>query len=378
MTRRFVVNAVNLFGRGSRSILEACVETLINHLPPGWEAEVYVADAQGLRAAPNVDITTIKPRFGRWASRLMFECFNLKQREAGNRVDIFLSLQNGSARIDAGLKAVYCGQNLPLATMSLHHMWQHKKVATQRFIYALLYRFTIGPKTLVIVQQQWTRQAFAARYGLTRSIVARPVPADAATACWRRPAIAPHTHLDILAPLAAFPHKDVETVIAAARGLAEVNPNFTLNLTIDPTESAYATALAAKAADVSQLRFIGLLSRAALDHAYATQHLMLYPSRIESWGLPLSEARAHGIGIVSIDHPYSHETIGNYDGISFFPAGDAQSIVRIIHDYWTGAASLGQNHEITPPAPYAANWPDLIAQLIAMAPPSGQSDKMTG
>ena len=375
MTRRFVVNAVNLFGRGSRSILESCVDTLIHHLPADWEAEVYVGDAAGLGAAPNVRITTVTPRHGRWAGRLWFELFDLKRREAGRRVDIFLSLQNASARIEAGLKVAYCGQNLPLAAMPLVQMWAHKRVAVQRFIYGFLYRFAIGQRTLVIVQQQWTRQAFAARYGLTRSMVARPVPADSVPARWRRPPVTPQTHLTILAPLAAFPHKDVETVIAAARALALRNPDFTLDLTIDPAESAYAAALAASAADVPQLRFIGLLPRDQLDQAYATRHLMLFSSRIESWGLPLSEARAHGIGILAVDHPYAHEAIGDYDGVSFFPAGDSLAIARMIHDYWTGTASLGSSRASQPPPPYAANWPDLLAQLLTMAQQSTEADQ---
>lgn len=360
---RAVVNAINLTGRGGRTILADCLAALDRSMPTDWTATAYVSPGQPLDQFERVEIVEVPRRWNSWIDRLHFELRGLAARETGRSASLFLSLQGASARIGAMRKAVYCHQNLPLSELHPGHAVRHPHATIQWIVYDMLYRFAIGRNDWVVVQQNWTRSAFQDRYRHKQVIVARPVLADTQYhfRCPQRGI----GRLRLLAPLAAYPNKDVETAIETCRHLREFGIDFEMTLTIDPRESRYAAKLARCAADVPEIRMVGLLPRMALDDAYRSHQLMIFPSRIESWGLPLSEGKAHGIGIVATDHPYAREAIGDYDGAAFFPAGDALAAARLIASYWTEAHPLGHSSATRPQAPYAESWDALVRMLTS-------------
>ena len=358
---RVVVNAINLTGRGGRTILADCLAALDRAMPAGWVATAYVAPGTPAAALARVRQIELPRRWNSWLDRLWFELRGLGKLEESRTVSLFLSLQGASARLRSDRKAIYCHQNLPLAPLGASPL-RHRRFAMQRLIFDFLYRFAIGKRDWVVVQQQWTREAFRRRYGHRRVIVARPVAMEGARAVFRNPA-AGVGRLHILCPLAAFPNKDVETAIEVARLLRAAGLDFGMTLTIDPSEGAYAAELSRVAAAVPEIRLVGLLSPEALAAAYRSHQLLLYPSRVESWGLPLSEGKAHGIGIVATDHPYAHEAIGDYDGAAFFPAGDATAAAERIIGYWTRGEILGHSVAARPKAPYAESWDSLVRML---------------
>jgi glycosyltransferase involved in cell wall biosynthesis len=372
---RVVVNAINLTGRGGESILCDFLQALDRGMPAGWTARAHVAEGVTLPALARVEALVAQRRWNAWADRIWFELAGLAKAEADSPVEVFVSLQGASARLRAGRSFVYCHQNLPLAPLPLHLAVRHRRFAVQRLVYALLYRFAIAPDDVVIVQQDWTRTVFCERYGRRDVIVARPIPLDEGTVGFRAPTRG--GRLRILAPLAAFPNKDVETAIETARRLAGSGVDFEMSLTIDGTEGAYGAELARAAAEVPQIRLVGLLSRDAMEEAYASHQLMLFPSRIESWGLPLSEGKRHGIGIVATDHPYAREAVGTYDGVAFFPAGSAAHAAAAISAYWTDGLPLGHSSAPRPPEPFAESW-DALVQMMTSPGLSSRGERQAG
>lgn len=364
MNYRLVINAVNLSNRGGQSILVDCLHALETGLPAGWEAEAYVCSAAGLARYSRVKLTVVPKRWGSWADRIWFELKGLHDLEAGRTVDVFLSLQGASARIEARRKAVYCHQNLPLAPMPLRVARAQPRLALQRLIYDALYRFGIGQDATIIVQQQGTRDAFARRYGLRNSIVARPYSAAEGTSSWRRRPIGTGA-LRLLYPAGPYPNKDIGILCDAVRKLRADGFDVAATITVSPDDNSYTRALAARNADIPSIAFVGLLAREALDQAYETHDLLVFPSLVESWGLPLSEGKAHGIGIVAADLPYAHETVGTYDAVSFFPAGNSAALVDAIAGYWTGTSPLGHRTAVEPREPFARNWAELIGMLTS-------------
>ncbi|MFN7398568.1 MAG: glycosyltransferase [Sandaracinobacter sp.] len=364
MEERVVINALNLSGRGGKTVVADCVFAFDRTMPPGWCCTVYVGQALDVTQLKRTKAVIVAPRWGSWLGRIRFELWGLRRMEAGKAISLFLSLQGASARIDARMKGIYCHQPLIFADLPLKIAVRHPRFAAQRLIYDLLYRFAIGPHDWVIVQQQWMRDAMRSRYGHRNIIVARPLP-DAHVLERHRGSAPGGGRLQILAPAAAFPHKDVETIIAVAGLLRDARLDFELTLTIDPAEGGYAAELARLCADVPQIRLAGQLTRDEMTDAYRTHHLMLFTSRVESWGLPLSEGKAEGIGIVASDHPYAHEAVGTYDGVTFFPQGDAAAAARIIVDYWTRGQPLGHSVTEPPASPYAESWDELVQMLTS-------------
>ena len=55
---------------------------------------------------------------------------------------------------------------------------------------------------------------------------------------------------------------------------------------------------------------------------YKSAAAMLFPSTMETLGLPLVEAAAFGLPILAANVPYAHEVMEGYDGVVFAKAED--------------------------------------------------------
>jgi glycosyltransferase involved in cell wall biosynthesis len=376
-----VVDAINLATGGARAILEAFLEALAAEIGAPWRAIAYVRDETRLPAADR--IAYVRPRLARnsWLARGWFDAFGLRRSLGGRPVDTFLSLQGSGARVDAARKFVYCHNALPLEPLPLSLAIAQPRLAMMRKIYDRLYRSTIGPETVAIVQQSWVRDAMAARYGLRDIIVAHPVGTASAPSL-PRAARRREELLRIVYPTFPYPHKNMELLCDAARILSQrAALDFRLVLTVDGSENRYARRLRALYGDVPQIHFAGLQAKEDMRRLYEDSDLLVFPSRIEAWGLPIAEAKDFGLGILAADLPYARETVGDYDQADFFDPDDPAALAQRIDDCWSDRRPLRAVAWPAPGEPYARDWRTLVAFIldeIPWRPDSSLSEPMRG
>jgi glycosyltransferase involved in cell wall biosynthesis len=217
--------------------------------------------------------------------------------------------------------------HMPLATaLDAHH-----DASAQRSERAVL-RAVTG----VVVTSQWTRQQVLARYALPahRVHVARP-GADLAAA----PARPVHGHLICVGVLGR--HKGQDLLVEALAGLAQRDwhcqlagspdrdPDFAGQLQTRITHLGYG----------HRVRLTGVLTGAALDHAYTTADLLVAPSRSETYGMTVTEALAHGLPVLAADVGGLPEALGcTADGTrpgQLVPPGDPAALAAALGD-WLG------------------------------------------
>ena len=79
----------------------------------------------------------------------------------------------------------------------------------------------------------------------------------------------------------------------------------------------------------------GAITHAQLLSMYKGSAGLLFPSTIETIGLPLLEAAAFGTPIVAADVDYAHQVLGSYEGVEFLNPYDenkwAEAIKEIIN-----------------------------------------------
>jgi glycosyltransferase involved in cell wall biosynthesis len=248
--------------------------------------------------------------------------------------------------------------------MPLFERLRAPKIALIRAIYDVLYRFTIPKTAMVVVQQEWVRRALVQRYGLVWTVVAHPVDGDAERS---RPEIFADKlgMREILYPLSPHPYKNAELACRAVAMLEESTPGrYHLLLTIRGDENGYARWLFAQFAACRAIEFGGPLPHAALQRRYQQSHLLLFPSRTETWGLPITEAKVAGLGIIAADLPYAHETVGAYDAAGFVDPDDPQELAAMIQGCWEGNSLLKSVPTSHPSEPYVATWNDLIDHIV--------------
>jgi len=197
-------------------------------------------------------------------------------------------------------------------------------------------RVVLRAATGVIVTSEWTRQQVLTRYAIPahRVHVARPgVDRVAAPA---RPVrghllcvgvLGRHKGQDLLVEaLADLAERDWHCVLA---GPLDRDPDFVDQLQTRITRLGYG----------HRVRLTGVLTGAALSHAYTTADLLVAPSRSETYGMTVTEALAHGLPVIAADVGGLPEALGSTaDGTrpgQLVPPGDPAALAAALGD-WLG------------------------------------------
>ena len=80
------------------------------------------------------------------------------------------------------------------------------------------------------------------------------------------------------------------------------------------------------------IRFVGMMSREDLFAQYA-RSVLVFPSYIETIGLPLLEARSVGAPILAADCLYARDGVGDYEKAEFFETFDAKKLSEMMEQY---------------------------------------------
>lgn len=362
-----VISGVNLVEGGTLTTFREMARAAAAHRPR-WRV-VALVHRTGLLDVAGVQELAFGSIKRSWLKRLVFEWFTLRGlcRQLGAQV--WISMHDITPRVDAPRQFVYCHNPSPFSTLPARQAWKDPTFALFKTFYGLLYRLNIHRNTAVIVQQGWLRTEFQRRYGVRRVIVAHPTgvpaggPADslAARSCTR-----PRR---FLYPTLPRVFKNIELVAQALR-LLEQDPRWQaeVSITFDGSEGRYARELLDLCRGLRSLRLIGRQPHAGMDRCYADADALLFPSLLETWGLPLSEARERGLPIIAADLPYAHESIGDCDAVRFFDPKDAVALAGLLLGLHTGTETFESHHTEPPTAPFVRGWPALADLLLNSEP----------
>lgn len=77
------------------------------------------------------------------------------------------------------------------------------------------------------------------------------------------------------------------------------------------------------------IEFIGPVPRTQLFEQYASS-ILVFPSYIETIGLPLLEARSVGAPILAADCLYARDGVGDYERAEFFDPMNAKKLQQLL------------------------------------------------
>jgi glycosyltransferase involved in cell wall biosynthesis len=229
-------------------------------------------------------------------------------------------------------------------------------------LYALLYRLFIRRNYCVIVQQDWLRAEFIRRMGQLPVVVAHPSMQIDRLASTPKP----RPTFVFIYPALPRVFKNVETLCKAAQILASRGGSgFEVRLTLDGSENRYAGWLRNRFGDTAQVRFIGRQTKDEMAAHYGEASAVVFPSKLETWGLPITEGKAQRLPLLVADLPYARETVGTYDLVSFFPAESAEALADLMQSMIEQTWRPTGNHHPDPAAPFAPDWASLWGILIS-------------
>lgn len=362
-TRRLVVSGVNLVEGGPLSVLQRFLAAC-EKLPPEWQIVAFV-HSRALVASTRIQLIEIPYTRGSWLRRLATEWFGFRRYAKELKPDLWVSLHDITPRIGAVRQVVYCHNPVPFFRLRPRDVW----FEPPRFFFCLgypfVYRLNIRRNAALIVQQSWLREAFRQWVGPeTPIIVAYPAGAAEAPMVERRRS----SGATFLYPTLPRPFKNVELLCKAVEELERHNAwRSVLTLTLSGTENRYARWLRRRFGHLCTVTFIGRQTQEQMGQRYRESDCLLFPSRMETWGLPITEARQYGLPIFAADLPYAHETVGDYDQVEFIDLEDYMSLADKLLRFQEGSFTFRAARFEAPTGPFAHNWDELVALLAEVA-----------
>lgn len=243
--------------------------------------------------------------------------------------DVVISLQNTGIKSFINLsQLVYYHQSLPF----FKHNWNPlKKEERSKFLYKYFYLWfvkrTVGPKTRFVVQTKFVKDNLVNRLRIDESRVSICFPdVDVPNAENVIGYEFPEGEISLIFPSLYSPHKSHATIVRAISYLknnrADVIKNVRVYFTVGEDEAIDLVGLIKKTGVEEYFCLTGRLPYDKTLSLYKTAAAMLFPSTMETLGLPLVEAAAFGLPILAADVPYAHEVMEGYEGARFAKAED--------------------------------------------------------
>lgn len=306
-----IVNATAIDSSGALSILR---QFLANIPASGYHWLVFVSDKISVQApSPNVRIVPVsgvKPML----RRFWWDVFGLNRWLKRHHIEPIatVSLQNTGFRVAKKHipKFIYYHQALLIYPYSWNPLKKDERTLWfYKHIYPFFIRLFLSKDTIVFVQLDYIKAGFARFFNhpeqnihvYTPSVVAPEAP------CTQIDAILDPKKINLFYPAINVFYKNHKVLKDALRYTSNKEQ---LYFTWDKPSGKE---------EAEPITYVGTLPYADVFAMYRTCDALVFPSYIESFGLPLIEAAMVGLPILAADLPYSREVLGGYEGVVFLP-----------------------------------------------------------
>jgi glycosyltransferase involved in cell wall biosynthesis len=300
---------------------------------PLSDTRIFVFNSIGLRdyLSPNI-ISVEVPNFN-FTQRIYWDWKGMKQWAIKNNIkpNLILSFQNTGVRFSALPQIIYLQQSIPFT----QYQWNlFKKDQRNLWRYKNIYSFFIGlylfKYTHVVVQTKWMKQAFLKKFSAhnPKNVHVFSPEIDIVDVDKIKfegfDAIEPAI-FNFFYPATSFIYKNHIEVIKSFVAIKKENKlnDIRCYFTISFEELSKEAQELIIINDLSpNFVFLGALSLQQVYYYYTNLDALIFPSYIETIGLPLIESAGCGLPILVADEPYSREVLKSYDNVRYAKTRD--------------------------------------------------------
>lgn len=338
---RIVISAVNIIDAGPFTVLVDCLKAFSK-----YEIEVIcIVNTESRFESfdfPNVKFLSYPRVKKRWVYRLGFEYIYSYYLCKKLNPDIWFSIHDMSPFLPKGIKQyVYCHNPSPFYTPSMIDYRFSTSTVLFSLFYKFIYRVNIKSNEAVICQQSWISQYFSKTFSLHNVITAKPNNQKSTqknrVTDSNKPVFG--NEIKIFFPSKCRTFKNFELVIKAVESFNKDrrdNCGIELWLTLGNESKGYEKYLYTKYHNSKCIRFLGFLDKNDMNIRYEACDIFIFPSKLETWGLPIVEAKAFNKPMILADLPYAKETLGSYDQVTFVDVDDFEALSLVFSKIMRG------------------------------------------
>jgi glycosyltransferase involved in cell wall biosynthesis len=324
--KTIIVSATALATSGALTILNE----FIDYISSLKKYKFIMFVPQGIQFPEADNICYIAVAKKNWISRIYWDGFGLRKFIKKNKLDYIytISLQNTSINI-RGNKIVYLHQSLPFVDLKIPATnISNVKIWLYKQFYSFFIFLFVDNSTSFIVQAKWLKKILSEKHKIKtdKIYVIKPKGGGVFTAekaSGYKDSVSSQK-FNIIYPATPIFYKNHVVLIEAfniLKARTDIN-DLVLNVTFHEGEHKMFDVLV-KRYDLREcVHYLGYLTREQLYKKYEQSSLMVFPSYVETCGLPLLEGASMRLPVIASDLPYANEMLEGYDGVVFVKYDD--------------------------------------------------------
>lgn len=366
--KTIVVSAVNLRKGGTLTILKDCLGYLSELACSGEYRVIALVHKESLVKIPHVEYIEMPWCVKSWILRLWCEYITMyRVSRQLSPIYLWLSLHDTTPNVRAERKAVYCHNPFAFYPWKWKELLLNYRIVCFAWFTKYIYRINIHRNDYILVQQQWIRRRFTEIFGVPEERIIVTRPANGLAKSDYVPKVREKGLYSFLFPSFGDIHKNFDLLCEATSLLEKEigDKQFEVVLTISGTESTYTRMLYDKWGSVSSLRFVGFLDKDKLEYHYNVADALVFPSKVETWGLPITEFARYGKPMLLADQPYAYETAAGCNSVAFFSTSNACDLAAKMKKLiYNDTSFLGSVPEPLIKQPTTSSWQELFGILL--------------
>lgn len=281
-----------------------------------------------------------------WFHRLFFEYFYEGKMIKKISPDVLFSMQNFGVNRYNGKQFVY----LHLPFILTDYKFEIKRDGIKLWLYQNVIKHFILKSykkvNAIIVQTEWMKNVLSseAKINLDRIFVIYPkINMDFIN---RYRDLSNYRKVFFF-PATAFAYKNHFLILQACKllkqkGICDFKVIFTLN-TSGKTDYEKMLIDFTTKHNLSNVEFCGMIKRDQVFELYS-RSILLFPSLVESFGMPLLEARLSGSIILSAKTPFAEEILKGYGNAYFYDGDNSKQLALLMEDVMYGRIVYDDNY----------------------------------
>lgn len=352
--RIIVFNVAAEHGGALTILKEFYNEVSKNYTDINW---VFIVSTPILEQRRHITILSYSWVKKSWFHRLFFEYLYIPRIIKEINPDLIFSMQNISVKSNSIKQVIYLHQPIPFSTISFSIfktpvLWIYQNILSHKIFKS------IEKADKVVVQTQWMRDA-AINKTKVSSCKFEVIPPDFDGNAFKVYENTDKSKRTFFYPVSFTYYKNHKVIIDAVRILLHQGADDFEIIFTGNKEEALQSGLHVENIPV---RFIGNITHEkVLD--YMTNSVLLFPSLLETYGLPLVEAKTIGTFIIASDLPFSHEILDNYPNVTFFNPLDANALAKIMYSFLKSDVKYHQVEKRYSSEPCRTTWRDVVNVL---------------
>jgi glycosyltransferase involved in cell wall biosynthesis len=360
-----IISAINVREGGPLSILKECLNDLSNSEISSRYLIIALVHSKQDCLFPNIkyfEYPKSKSRIYSYYREYMgFRKMSIKIGPL-----LWLSLNDKTPNVETIKRAVYIHNPTPFFNIRIRDIFFSPFLFLYVHFYKKICKINISKNNFLIVQQDWLRIAYSKIFNFDKHrCVVFPPPLKNITI---KTDFNYNESKSKIFLFASVPRgfKNFEIICEANKILLETGVNdFSIILTLLGNENRYAKSIFRKYGHMKNIVFKGIVNSETLSSYYKDCDCLIFPSRLETWGLPISEFSVYDKPMLLADLPYAHNTSAGSNKVAFFDPNNPNKLAvymkKIIEEDYS---FLKQVEKQSIEEPYTHSWEETIQYLI--------------